>query len=1311
MGSGGGRNNNVRRDYDKYGATAERSTLIGQQDALMDYIDELNRQEEKPEPSGKQPQPVQAKPDEPKVETKKKPKEKRTPDTKIEDVGEHLKGARKDMLREIAKTLANITEAELVEKPLGKVYKHPDLKKAVESGALREKDAIFYDAFFSMVNKKKPKVKQNEARRKRYNPEYKTKAEKWAATTKQQLDVLRKFIELDEAGRDAMIDAMLSDHYPTRKEELEEIEKRKSWNGHEHEWGDKTTPNPIWVSYEVMKKLGYSVGDKLDIPFSIVKANLYGTGYSVENLEGSKNFLFGSNMTLDGAIDAIVYMARVKRGDADIIHPEQLFSVRSTRTEFGESGRYRVMWGGLNPRTKEFASKKEADDFANTKEGAFVSPVLEPKRGTDYKVCFIHPLTGERIFVDDAKFDTGEEAEAYLADNLDKINDLVNDKLQEEREQKGKGKSLTADEVVKVAMVLSPSGKWVHAVVVDKKYANNNGKDSIIKEGFASRKDAVAYANSIKDEVLKTLLAHKEEGKKVVYFDTGKDSRIGQDYRSGKDVAAEDFMNTFGFRGVQFGNWTNQGDRQMALNQAYDALMDLANVIGVSPLAISLNGELGIAFGSRGSGNANAHYELNNVVINLTKTRGAGSLAHEWWHALDNYFARRGGRPLGMVTDSREIAMRAELREAFNNMLDLVGKSYYAQRSSARGEYWGRMHELTARLLSEWIDNELKKRGELNTFLARGANVELWQRYNYKAYESIERIAGREPMPFEDFKERPESLSGYPYPSKKEVEQFGASLRHIFDTIEERVDEKTGMHALLSKVAGEAKLVSEEESRLRDAVIDLEREAGLDVIDDVEEGQRVLDMANDRVRKMSFGEPYDYEKYPLGRVEPGISNKEVGVVAASSNHGFANYKEAKAWAKENVVKTYNAEETGGKGEVRISNGAVDKFLSQSAVDKSDSKDVHLAVLKVLPEVLKGSIDVETHPDFLKEKDGKRSADNGINKDVLVHRCYGAVSIDGKLYRVKITLKEDVRNKSLPSNTHSYEATKIELLAGTLVKPEGDNPNTNNSIPAANLLKNVGLSYNPSEKVLDASEKRTKSIREQRVQFFRTSSGEAYGFTVGSKIYIDPRIATSETPIHEYAHLWAEALRKANPKEWQNVVELMKECKTVWEQVMKEYPELKTDDEIAEDILNIHFTSAEEVADKVMYDLLNKVKPGNVNRADVSHGREDVEAVNKRFNEELAELTVENAQSKRLKLGSPSSMLSSAGVPDKPIILYGNKLLKKARLHGFEIEDLHDLPLAMQHPIAGFEGSHINSFATLLVLKLAGHNTLVSIVLR
>lgn len=70
---------------------------------------------------------------------------------------------------------------------------------------------------------------------------------------------------------------------------------------------------------------------------------------------------------------------------------------------------------------------------------------------------------------------------------------------------------------------------------------------------------------------------------------------------------------------------------------------------GVPSKALSLNGTLGLALGARGKGKAAAHFEPSNLVINLTKTQGAGSLAHEWFHALDNYFAReRGGEvPFG----------------------------------------------------------------------------------------------------------------------------------------------------------------------------------------------------------------------------------------------------------------------------------------------------------------------------------------------------------------------------------------------------------------------------------------------------------------------------------------------------------------------------------------------------------------------------------------------------------------------------------------------------------------------------------------
>ena len=71
-----------------------------------------------------------------------------------------------------------------------------------------------------------------------------------------------------------------------------------------------------------------------------------------------------------------------------------------------------------------------------------------------------------------------------------------------------------------------------------------------------------------------------------------------------------------------------------------------------------------------------------------------------------------------------------------------------------------------------------------------------------------------------------------------------------------------------------------------------------------------------------------------------------------------------------------------------------------------------------------------------------------------HRLYGAVEIDGNIYRVKTTIKEDFTSKEAKV-PHSYEVHKIELLAGTLAEPETrPNPNTNNSISVANLLKNV-----------------------------------------------------------------------------------------------------------------------------------------------------------------------------------------------------------------------------------------------------------------
>ena len=210
----------------------------------------------------------------------------------------------------------------------------------------------------------------------------------------------------------------------------------------------------------------------------------------------------------------------------------------------------------------------------------------------------------------------------------------------------------------------------------------SNGKDVEYDE-FGSKEEAIAYLTSV--EGATSLLNRKRENFELPGLD--KVSRENMpDYRKGRNITTDDFMQTFGFRGGEFGNWLNNDERQSALNTAYDALMDLATTLGISPKALSLGGQLGIAFGARGVRSAKAHYEPVKAVINLTKLNGAGSLAHEWAHALDNYFAlidaridrstAKEGVLDKFITDelSWKHGARDEVRDAFSAIARALSK-------------------------------------------------------------------------------------------------------------------------------------------------------------------------------------------------------------------------------------------------------------------------------------------------------------------------------------------------------------------------------------------------------------------------------------------------------------------------------------------------------------------------------------------------------------------------------------------------------------------------------------------------------------
>jgi len=125
--------------------------------------------------------------------------------------------------------------------------------------------------------------------------------------------------------------------------------------------------------------------------------------------------------------------------------------------------------------------------------------------------------------------------------------------------------------------------------------------------------------------------------------------RIGPSRRMpGEDISSERLMAEFGLRGVNFGNWMKtpaaRAEAQLHLNHAFDAMHDLAEILGLPPKAMSLGGMLGLAFGAQGHGGRNAAHFVPGVnEINLTRTAGAGALSHEWAHALDHYFARQAG--------------------------------------------------------------------------------------------------------------------------------------------------------------------------------------------------------------------------------------------------------------------------------------------------------------------------------------------------------------------------------------------------------------------------------------------------------------------------------------------------------------------------------------------------------------------------------------------------------------------------------------------------------------------------------------------
>jgi hypothetical protein len=235
--------------------------------------------------------------------------------------------------------------------------------------------------------------------------------------------------------------------------------------------------------------------------------------------------------------------------------------------------------------------------------------------------------------------------------------------------------------------------------------------------------------------------------------------RSGPDHRRGLSVSGEDFIKTFGFAKIVFGEWATKSERQLHLNTAFDAMLDFAHILGWEPMALSLGGKLGLHLGqneSRSSQNVSS-FDSANYTVSLSKAHGSGNLAHEYFKAVANHLGklatgsfqdvadligyklhRPGHFPVQPVNGLRQqlgktffelmvsIMRRPDVASPDAPIEEYLNSSRMLQASlAADGEgraQWSTPREMFARAMDAWFCERLVESGDRNDYLGSTGN-------------------------------------------------------------------------------------------------------------------------------------------------------------------------------------------------------------------------------------------------------------------------------------------------------------------------------------------------------------------------------------------------------------------------------------------------------------------------------------------------------------------------------------------------------------------------------------------------------------
>ena len=269
--------------------------------------------------------------DKPKFQDKKQSKPKaqskaKTDGEKIEDVGEKIAGAKKDLAREMAKQLQDATIESLFALPFSKVFKRLDLNKAVAEGVLRPKDARLAEAVLATsLSHPKPRVSSS---RSSYERAKNARAiEAWARTAHAGIEILQQLFSMNEAQRDELIEKLSSQKGYNEEALSKRIADLRRWNPHSEgeDWGRCKPLNPIAVFLKVYEQLGYDTYGDVKCPVVDIDTSSMYDQYGLRDASGHTMYTTRQLLSEQDVVDELVYIMKVANADADTDHPNSVF--------------------------------------------------------------------------------------------------------------------------------------------------------------------------------------------------------------------------------------------------------------------------------------------------------------------------------------------------------------------------------------------------------------------------------------------------------------------------------------------------------------------------------------------------------------------------------------------------------------------------------------------------------------------------------------------------------------------------------------------------------------------------------------------------------------------------------------------------------------------------------------------------------------------------------------------------------------------------------------------------------------------------